>query len=154
MRPRFDFEARMSPEDLARRMREVAGEGFRVQSGGDHLAVSVVGEERHFWSPWLDGHIYATDDGCAFRGRFMPHPNIWTGYLFAYAATGILGSIAATLGCVQWVLGGTPWGLAAAGGAVGLVGLLFASAFVGQRLGAAQMHLLHAIADTAAAGDS
>lgn len=146
MRPRVELVTGCPPEEVIAKVRaalkqEDAGV-VRGQMGGTHLALNIDEGERHFWSPWLDAHVYEHADGAMIRGRFMPHPSIWTFYILAYSVLVTGGLIAGIYGIMQVITGSGSWGLWIPPLAVLLAGGLFGSAFVGQRLGADQMVVL------------
>jgi len=91
------------------------------------------------WSPHLSVQVEYREGGSLLRGRYGPHPELWTLFVFLYAAVGFLTVIGLVLGFVQWQSGMDPWGLWSTGiGAVGL-GILYLISMAGQRLGAHQM---------------
>jgi len=143
LRPHFDLEVDLSPEDV---MVQLA-ERFEANRGtwvghvtGTHAQIVVPRSQRHLWSPWLSFAAQAREGGgTLLTGHFAPHPSVWTLYMALYAmlAFSLLG-----LGCFglsQWMAGEPPtmlWSLPI--GAVIGAGL-YASAFVGQGLTAQQM---------------
>lgn len=104
-----------------------------------HAWIHIRDDERHFWSPTLDLTLEEVPDGTLLRGRFAPHPNIWTFFMFVYAALTVTSCIAAMLGLSQAMLGQPPVGLAAALAGVALIGFVYGAAFIGQGLGSEQM---------------
>ena len=45
-----------------------------------------MGEERRkLWSPVLDADVLQTEEGARIDGRFGPHPNVWTFFVFVRA---------------------------------------------------------------------
>lgn len=146
MRPRVEVAVPLPPDEVLRRVRAALAAPdagvVRGQMGGSHLALNIAESERHFWSPWLDAHVYPHDDGALIRGRLMPHPSIWTFYILMYSVLVTGGLIAGVYGVMQVITGTGSWGLWLPPIAVLLTLGLFASAFVGQRLGAEQMMVL------------
>jgi len=97
---------------------------------------------RHFWSPSIDMEL--DDEGPTTRlwGRFGPEPDIWGLFLGLYAVS-VFSTIAGLmLGFCQWFIGGPPWGLLVCLGSVGFGLAVYATAFIGQRLGHDQMIIL------------
>jgi hypothetical protein len=109
-------------------------------------------EERTVWSPHLSIQVEQEAEGSLLRGRFGPHPELWTLYMFLYTAVGFLAVIGLMFGFVQWQSGMTPWGLW--GVAIGLPGLavLYGISATGQRLSAHQMNELKARIDSLVEG--
>jgi hypothetical protein len=81
------------------------------------------------------------------RGRFAPHPNIWTLYVFAAFGLGFSLLVGATWGYAQWATESTPWALISVPLVAILGGALYLASLVGQRLGADQMMQLRAALD-------
>jgi hypothetical protein len=102
----------------------------------------VPEEERRVWSPCLSVQVEERDRGSLLRGRFGPHPEIWTFFMFLYGAVGFAVVMGLMLGFVQWQSGMEPWGLW--GVWVGVPGLasLYGISAVGQKLSAHQMDAL------------
>lgn len=96
-------------------------------------------EERRVWSPHLSVQVEARGEGSLLRGRFGPHPELWTLYMFLYTAVGFLAVMGLMLGFVQWQSGMAPWGFW--GLALGIPGLaiLYGVSATGQRLSSHQM---------------
>jgi hypothetical protein len=107
----------------------------------------VQEEERTFWSPHLSVQVEPSEGGSLLRGRFGPHPELWTLYMFLYTAVGFLATIGLMLGFVQWQSDMDPWGLW--GVCLGVPGLaiLYAVSAAGQRLSAHQIEELKARID-------
>jgi hypothetical protein len=80
--------------------------------------------------------------GSLLRGRFGPHPELWTLFIFLYAGGGFLAILGLMLGFVQWQSGLEAWGFW--GACVGFPGLgaLYAVSATGQSLSAHQMEEL------------
>jgi hypothetical protein len=99
-------------------------------------------EERRVWSPHLSVQVEPRSVGSLLRGRFGPHPELWTLYMFLYTAVGFLAVMGLMLGFVQWQSGMAPWGFWGVG--IGLPGLaaLYGISATGQRLSAHQMDAL------------
>jgi len=99
-------------------------------------------DERRIWSPHLSVQVEPKSEGSILRGRFGPHPELWTLFVFLYTAVGFLTTIGLMLGFVQWQSGMTAWGLW--GVWLGLPGLavLYGISATGQKLSAHQMEEL------------
>jgi len=98
--------------------------------------------ERRLWSPYLSVQVEPSAAGSLLRGRFGPHPELWTLFMFLYTAVAFLALMGLILGFVQWQSGMDPWGFWGVWvGGPALV-LLYAVSAVGQRLSAHQMEAL------------
>jgi hypothetical protein len=117
------------------------GKGYRdcSRSKGRCADFFVDEAERKLWSPYLAMQVERRPTGSLLRGRYGPHPEIWTLFMFLYTVVGFLTVIGLMFGFVQWQLGMVPWGFW--GVAVGLPGLVvvYGISATGQRLSAHQM---------------
>ena len=98
--------------------------------------------ERRLWSPCLSVQVEPAEGGSLLRGRFGPHPELWTLFMFLYAGVGFLAVMGLMLGFVQWQSGMDAWGFWGAGVGFPGMGALYAVSVTGQRLSAHQMELL------------
>lgn len=88
-RPRFERTVPVSTEEAIARIRAALAAGDTDTEGAiarTHLTLHVPEAERHFWSPVLDAKVVPDGDGCRIHGRFGPHPNAWTLFVFLRAA--------------------------------------------------------------------
>jgi hypothetical protein len=148
VRPRFEIEVDLEADALMEKVRERLPKCPRCTgvSVGRHAELFVPDSERRPWSPWLSVTADAHGSGSLLRGRFAPHPNVWTFYLFLAFGLGFALLVGTTWGYAQWATGGTPWALATIPIATILGALLYLASQVGQRLGGEQMdHLRSAL---------
>ena len=146
VRPKIELRLADPPEQVAERLRRGLAESSCCEgvSVGRHAEIFVPEAERRVWSPWLSITVEPWDDGGSrVRGRFGPHPNLWTLYMFCAFALVFAGFGSLVWGMAQWALGGQPWALSgillsAFAGAV-----LYGSSVLGQRLGSEQMRAQH-----------
>jgi len=111
-------------------------------SVGRHAEPFVPEADRRLWSPWLSVTADEAGDGAVLRGRFAPHPNVWTFYLFLAFGLGFALLVGTTWGYAQWATETTPWALIAVPPVMVLGVALYVASQIGQRLGAEQMILL------------
>jgi hypothetical protein len=123
-----------------------------TQSKGRCAYFFVDEEERRLWSPHLSVQVEARKEGSLLRGRFGPHPEVWTLFLFLYAGVGFLATVGLMLGFVQWQSGMDPWGLWGAWIGVPGLAVLYGISATGQRLSAHQMEELRRRIDALVAG--
>jgi hypothetical protein len=141
IRPSFEIVVDLDPitlmEQLRRRLPRCTGcVGMSV---GPHAELFVPENERRVWSPWLSVTARDSDRGTVVRGRFAPHPNIWTLYLFLAFGLSFALLVGLTWGYAQWAMETTPWALVSAP-LVALAALaLLGISLIGQRLGTSQM---------------
>lgn len=141
-RPRLELLVPLPPDEVSERLRTglVTCECPCVGSvTRRHAWIHIRDEDRHFWSPTLDLGLEEADGGTLLRGRFAPHPSVWTFFIFVYGLIGVLSFAASMYGVAQLTLDRTPWGLLAALGGVALIGFVYGAAFIGQGLGHEQI---------------
>lgn len=145
IRPTFTIALRPGPDQAMGTLRErLEGTEYVdcTRSKGRCADFFVDEEERRIWSPYLSIQLEPSGDGSLLRGRFGPHPELWTLFLFLYTSVGFLTLMGLLLGFVQWQSGMDPWGFR--GVWVGVPGLavLYAISATGQSLSAHQMEAL------------
>ncbi|HEY6881189.1 MAG TPA: hypothetical protein VI299_24350 [Polyangiales bacterium] len=115
-----------------------------------HAELTTCARRTHVWSPRLMLYVESADDGSeSVRGRFCPHPNVWTGFLAIYAVLGMGAMFAAMFGISQYMLDQTPWSLWGVPAALALIGFTYGAGFIGQGLGAEEMYVLRSFVDQA-----
>jgi hypothetical protein len=150
VRPRFEIETDLDADALMERVRERLPQCPRCTgvSVGHHAELFVPDSDRRLWSPWLSVTADPHGSGSLLRGRFAPHPNIWTLYLFLAFGLGFALLVGTTWGYAQWATERTPWALASVPIVLVLGALLYYASQVGQKLGAEQMdHLREALGE-------
>jgi hypothetical protein len=151
-RPRFDFEVSLPPDQVSELLR-VGLETCECPCVGSvakrHAWIHISDEERHFWSPTLDLSLEEVEDGTVLRGRFGPHPSVWTMFIFIYAALGVGSFLSAMYGVAQLTLDRPPWAFGASAGLAALIGFVYGAAFIGQGLGSEQIVQIRLFLDRA-----
>jgi len=148
VRPRFEIELDLEADALMDRVRERLPKCPHCTgvSVGRHAELFVPDAEKKLWSPWLTVTADEHDNGSLLRGRFAPHPNVWTFYLFLAFALGFALLVGTSWGYAQWATDRTPWAFTTIPIVIVLGALLYYASQVGQRLGGDQMdHLRNAI---------
>ena len=140
--PYFSIPLAHEPDEAMEVLRgRLTGTNYEecTRSKGRCAYFFVDEEERRLWSPHLSVQVEPNSAGSILRGRFGPHPEMWTFFVFLYSAVGFLAIIGLILGFVQWQSGMAPWGLW--GVWIGVPGLavLYGISATGQRLSAHQM---------------
>ena len=143
LRPTFTRHFSMAREEAVAALRarladtrELAG---RWRGKGRWAELDRPEHERRLWSPYLSVRFDTEDEGCTLFGRFAPHPEVWTFFMFLYGLVAFLALFGGTLGYVQWASDEAAWGLWAVWIGVPFLGLLHLAGHVGARLGQAQM---------------
>ena len=150
MRPRFEFQLPVTREawlDALRSALQNDAEPLRGQVFRKHAVVQMRDRERTFWSPYLNLEVEDEPDGSAIRGRFSPHPNVWTMFMAVYILLAITALGGLSYGLVQYTLGQSPWSLLIAPAAVALFGFVYGATLIGQGLGAEQMYTMRSLID-------
>jgi hypothetical protein len=115
-------------------------------SVGRHVELFVPENERRIWSPWLSVSVEDSQHGSMLRGRFGPHPHIWTWYLFCAFGLGFSVLVGLTLGYAQWAIESTPWALLLVPASLLAAAALYSLSLLGQRLSAEHIdRLRHAL---------
>ena len=137
MRPRFEMQLPVERKrwlGALESLLETEPGSLRGQVFRKHAVIQMHDGERTFWSPYLNLEVEDEPDGSAIRGRFSPHPNVWTMFLAAYGFL-LLGAVfSGVFGLVQLSLGLWPWGLVLAGSLLVACAGPYAGSLIGQRL--------------------
>ena len=146
VRPRFELEIACDPDSLMEGLRDRLPNcpNCTGVSVGRHAELFVPEADQRLWSPWLSVTADEADDGAVLRGRFAPHPNVWTFYLFLAFGLGFALLVGTTWGYAQWTTETTPWALIVVPLVMVLGVALYVASQIGQRLGAEQMTQLRA----------
>ena len=146
IRPRFEMPLSASPDEAINVMRARLGPQFQEcsQSAGRCMDLFVEESDRRFWSPHLSVQLEESDSGSVLHGRYAPHPEVWTLFVFLYSAFGFLALVGLGWAYAQTLMGGPVWwGLALTAGALVAILGLHLGARYGQRRTADQMTELH-----------
>jgi hypothetical protein len=152
MRPRFELQRPVKREawlDALRSALQNDAESLHGQVFRKHAVVQMCDAERMFWSPYLNLDVEDEPDGSVVRGRFSPHPNVWTMFMALYILLAIIALGGLSYGMVQYTLGQSPWSLLIAPAAVALFGFVYGATLIGQGLGAEQTYTMHTFVDRA-----
>jgi hypothetical protein len=144
-RPLVDIEVQLPPEAVMDRFRSCLQGGqctCEGHVGRKELSLVLRGEERHVFSPWLSLEAHEWRGGTRLRGRFGPHPNLWTLFVFVYSTWVAVFIGGAVFGYVQFAMGTNPWGLWVAVAAGAAQAVACAVDLYGRAKGAGQMSIL------------
>ena len=137
IRPTFSIPLQHDPNEAMEILRErLKGSDYEgcTRSKGRCADFFVDEAERKVWSPHLSVQVEPRGKASLLRGRFGPHPELWTLFMFLYTGVGFIAVMGAMLGFVQWQSNMTPWGFW--GLALGVPGLaiLYGVSAAGQKL--------------------
>ncbi len=147
--PTFAVKLAMPTDEAVRRLRAaVTTPGLRgvAEFAGDCLDFRVELAVRRFWSPHLSVQVHdASVDGVAggeVFGRFLPRPEVWTGFAALYFVAAFAAVGGGVYGYVQWALDARPSALLLVPAGLVTIAGLYAASLAGQRLSHDQIELL------------
>jgi len=152
MRPRFELQLPVDRELWLGVLKSLLDDDdgtLRGQVFRKHAVVQMQDGQRTFWSPYLNLEVKDEPDGSAIRGRFSPHPNVWTMFMGVYILLAIVALGGLSYGIVQYTLGQSPWAFAIVPAAVAMFGFVYGATLIGQGLGAQQMYTMRSLVDRA-----
>lgn len=126
---------------LAQRLRHKSCSVSGLVAPG-RIELHVHGAEQHMWSPQLILEVHEEGGISVLRGRFGPHPSVWTLFMAGYASCALLALVALSFGLAQLTMETPAWGFAGVGVAALLGASISGLAYLGQGLGEAQMDQL------------
>lgn len=152
LRPTFTIPLRVgreeATEEIRRRLLDRKDLAGRWRGKGRWVDLFVLERDRKIWSPHLSARLDHCEDGrCEIFGRFAPHPEVWTFFMFLYFLVAFVVLFGATFGYVQWASGEEAWALWAVWAGVPVLALVHLASFLGSRWGQEQMHELKDILD-------
>ena len=149
LRPTFtvplDLPRAEAVEEIRRRLvarEDLAG---RWRGKGRWFDLFVPDPARRLWSPHLSVRLDEDGSRSSVFGRFAPHPEVWTFFMFMYFLLAFVVLFGATLGYVQWASDEPAWGWWAVEVGVPILLLIHVASYVGARLGQEQMKELKAV---------
>ncbi|MDT8341049.1 MAG: hypothetical protein RQ751_06010 [Longimicrobiales bacterium] len=145
LRPTFTLRLDLPREEAIERLRarlEASRSRDCWRGKGRWCEIHLPDPEQRIWTPHLSLRLDHEHEGSSIFGRFAPRPGVWTFFMFLYALVVFLILFGATLGYVQWASNERAWGLWAVWAGIPVLGLIHLAAYVGQRLGRAQMEEL------------
>ena len=145
IRPAFSISLAPGADEAMAVLRErLQGSPYKEcsRSKGRCADFFVEEGERRLWSPYLSVQVEPRGAGSFLRGRFGPHPELWTFFMFLYGALGFLAVMGLMAGFVQWQSAMVPWGFWGLGAGIPGLAILYAVSYTGQRLSAHQMGAL------------
>lgn len=152
MRPTFEIPLAVDPQEvlsqLRRRLRDTdcQADGSVLRQGAEiHTTVA----RQHFWSPTLSVQIERRDDRDVLRGRFAPSPSVWMLFIGIYGIVAMGGLAALMYGVSQLMLGWSPWAFWGVPAAAALGAFVYGAVFIGQGLGAEEMHMQRSVVERA-----
>lgn len=152
MRPVFDIPLQSDGQKVLRRLDELLQsdvDGVVGQVVPRYAVLQLAPDRRTLLSPFLNIEVQPHDSGTVLKGRFSPHPNVWTGFMAIYGVLAMLGLLSALWGLSEWWAGGSAFILLGAPAAAGAIAFVYGAALIGQGLTADEMYDLRALVDRA-----
>jgi hypothetical protein len=147
IRPRIRGFSNTSEERLLKKYEEILAEDryhFNYKIVQNHIFISFKKEESHFWSPELTLEVirnYLQDDEYSgqneptlLRGNISPTPSLWALFLFSYGVLSILCICFLIWGSSQYMLGQPSNMFWYSLSCILLIGLIFITAQIGQKI--------------------
>ena len=113
-RPRLRLSVPEAPDEVTRRLVEALALPECTLEGttrGTHLHIRLPEPDRHFWSPCLDLEVRRGESGSELSGVLGPHPEVWTLFVFLWAAMVMAWGMGLLFGFGQWAVGEPPTAL-------------------------------------------
>ena len=129
-------------EAIRARFTQTADMAGRWRGKGSWAELYLPEPERRIWSPYLSIRVDQRRAGSSLFGRFAPHPEVWTFFMFLYFLVAFIILFGATLGYVQWASAELAWGMWAVWIGVPLLLCIHGASAMGARLGQDQMRRL------------
>lgn len=152
MRPTFEIEVGDNGPAVLARLEDLLASGTTTLVGQvlpRHAVLHLPPARRTLLSPFLHLELADRDGHIIIRGRFSPHPNVWTGFIAVYAFLAMVGTVCTWYGLAQWTMGDPPWALVGAPAAVAVIAFVYGAAVIGQGLTADEMYDLRALVERA-----
>ena len=153
MRPVFEIPLESSGEDVLRTLDALLTSGTSGLAGQvvlpRHAVLQLPADRRTMLSPFLNLELADDADEAVLKGRFSPHPNVWTGFVAIYGVLAMVAVSAAMYGLSQWWVGEPAWVLLGVPAAFGAIAFVYGAAVIGQGLTADEMYDLRALVDRA-----
>lgn len=142
IRPRYNFTVPLDKKTVLEKLRAAIGDpGARVKGKfvKPLVVVSVLDEDRHFWSPELSLDLEKKEGGTEVRCLLGPHSSIWTMFATFYAFAVLVGVAGLVWGFSQMAAGMSAYGFWLVPVSILLIAGAYGIALTGQRLAYDQM---------------
>lgn len=149
----FELPLETPPTQVLARLRaELSDEDCPIEGSilRESAELTTHARDVHFWSPHLTVTFRERDGRAALHGRFSPHPGVWMLFMGVYGILGMGAVGALVFGVSQASLGWSPWALWGVPAFIALIAFVYGAVFIGQGLGAEEMHVLRSVVERCA----
>jgi len=158
IRPRYNFTVPLNKQLVIQKLRDAIGNPKARIKGKfvkPLVVVSVLDEDRHFWSPELSLDLEENEEGTEIRCILGPRSSLWTLFATFYGFAILIGVAGLVLGSSQLTLGMDAYGFWLVPLSIILIASAYTVALTGQKLAYDQMLLLRSfIKETLKKADS
>lgn len=149
-RPRVAYTVPQAPQEVFDRFQSALDDPAcpcAGHVGRQEVTLHIELGTRKPWSPYLLLAVDEEEGHTVVRGVMGPQPNLWTAFVFVYAAHLVVFVSGSVYGFVQLTLGDSPTGLTFAG--LALLGLALSCGLdlTGRRLGRQQMGMIRGLVE-------
>lgn len=152
IRPRYNFTVPLGKETVLDKLRSAINSPSARVKGKfvkPMVVITVVDEDRHFWSPELSLDLEEKEEGTEIRCLLGPHSSIWTMFATFYGFSVLVGIAGLVWGFSQMAAGMSAYGFWLIPVSIILIAGAYAIALTGQKLAYNQMlHLRAFIKET------
>lgn len=144
-RPSFRLDLSLPRDEAIKAVRTRVGQVVPANNWlgkGRWCEIHLPAADRRVWTPHLSLRLDHEPHGSSLFVRYAPRPEIWTLFVFGYAAVAFLVVLGAIFGYVQWASGEPAWGLWAVWVGIPLLVVFHLVSWIGQRLSAGQIEAL------------
>lgn len=156
MRPRFDLPEGTEPERFFAALKEILSDPdipYVGQVLSRHAYLQPPPGMRTLLSPYLNLQVVTVDGSERVRGRFTPHPAVWTGFMAIYGVLAMVGLSGLVYGLAQVTVSESPWAMLAAPVCLALGAFVYGAALIGQGLTQDEMYGLRVCVERLARGE-
>lgn len=153
-RPRFKMYTQLSNHEYANNLKKYLAENnleFEGNINQEMATIYVKSPENDYWKPQLSLRIEKDEEqnATAIRGVFGPSSSVWTFFMFLYFLWSVLWMTFITMWFVEKQIKSNefPWAFAASFVTIGLLGLTYLAARIGQAKAKQEMQQLRKFAE-------
>ena len=148
VRPIFNVETELDMEEIVQKIEAINHSSqphsrLHIHVFDERIKLQLPEEGSHYWSPELEMHFSKTEDLTHIKGRYGPHPNVWTLFMVLYLAIAISSLFILIIGFARLSLGLSSRILWLLPLLIGSYIVLYIVSQLGQKLGADETFTIH-----------